>query len=66
MGNVSVKAANLIGSEIVRLGQEINQQIKDGQQIYNLTIGDFNPELFPIQESLEKYIIKAYEKRHTK
>jgi aspartate aminotransferase len=65
MRNVSVKAANLIGSEIVKLGQEINQQINDGQSIYNLTIGDFNPELFPIPEIFKQYIIDAYRDNQT-
>jgi aspartate aminotransferase len=60
MQNVSVKAATLIGSEIIKLGQEINQKIKEGQSIYNLTIGDFNPALFPIPEKLKQQIINAY------
>ncbi len=46
MRNVSLKADTLVGSEIIKLGNEINQKIKEGQSIYNLTIGDFNPQLF--------------------
>ncbi len=60
MQNVSNKAANLIGSEIIKLGNEINQKIKEGQQIYNLTIGDFNPKVFNIPSVLKEYIIAAY------
>ena len=52
MHNISVKAANLIGSEIIKLGAEINQKIKEGNHIYNLTIGDFNPKMINIAESL--------------
>lgn len=65
MQNVSVKAATLIGSEIIKLGSEISQKIKEGHQIYNLTIGDFNPEIFPIPEALQQYIIEAYTARQT-
>ncbi len=62
---VSTKAANLIGSEIIKLAGEINQKIKEGHKIYNLTIGDFNPNLFPIPTFLKKEIIKAYEANET-
>lgn len=60
MNTVSNKAANLIGSEILRLTQEINQQVQQGAQIYNLTIGDFNPKIFPIPSALRQHIIDAY------
>ncbi len=62
---VSTKAANLIGSEIIKLAGEINQKIKEGHKIYNLTIGDFNPNLFPIPTLLKQEIIKAYEANET-
>ena len=62
---VSIKAANLIGSEIIRLAAEVNQKIKEGKKIYNLTIGDFNPNLFPIPVLLKEEIIKAYHANET-
>lgn len=65
MLNVSQKAAHLIGSEIIKLGNEINQKIKEGQQIYNLTIGDFNPKVFNIPGVLKEYIIAAYQNDET-
>ena len=65
MQNVSNKAASLIGSEIIKLGAEINQKIKEGHQIYNLTIGDFNPEIFPIPDVLKQYIVDAYTANQT-
>lgn len=65
MLNVSEKAAHLIGSEIIKLGNEINQKIKEGQQIYNLTIGDFNPKVFNIPSVLKDYIIAAYQNDET-
>ncbi len=65
MHNISVKAANLIGSEIIKLGAEINQKIKEGNHIYNLTIGDFNPKYFSIPNELKQYIVDAYENNET-
>ncbi|MFZ4798631.1 MAG: pyridoxal phosphate-dependent aminotransferase, partial [Bacteroidia bacterium] len=65
MQNISTKAANLIGSEIIKLGAEINQKIKEGNHIYNLTIGDFNPKYFRIPDDLKLYIIDAYENNET-
>src|SRR5690606_29660755 len=33
--------------------------------IYNYTIGDFDPELFPLPETLEALIIQAYKDKRT-
>ena len=44
---VSQLAENIIGSEIIKLAGEVNEKIKQGEKIYNLTIGDFNPKHFP-------------------
>ena len=52
-------AENLIGSEIIHLAQGIKKRISEGQHIYNYTIGDFDPEIFPIPELLKKEIIGA-------
>lgn len=62
---VSKKAEHLIGSEIIKLAGEVNQKIKEGQTIYNLTIGDFDPQLFPIPTELKQYILDAYEQNQT-
>ena len=51
---VSQMAANLIGSEIIKLAADINKRIQQGEQIYNFTIGDFDPQVFPIPEALKK------------
>ena len=53
-------ADNLIGSEIIKLAGEINEKIKNGEKIYNLTIGDFNPKYFPIPQGLKSAIVEAY------
>ncbi|MCX6186974.1 MAG: aminotransferase class I/II-fold pyridoxal phosphate-dependent enzyme, partial [Bacteroidetes bacterium] len=65
MQNISLKASTLIGSEIIKLSNEINQKIKEGNAIYNLTIGDFNPHIFSIPTVLESYIIEAYRNKQT-
>ncbi len=62
---VSEMAENLIGSEIIKLAGEVNERIKKGEKIYNLTIGDFNPNIFPIPKSLEDEIVKAYHQKET-
>jgi len=58
---VSKMAENLIGSEIIKLGGEIRDRVARGEHIYNFTIGDFNPAIFPIPAELKSEIIRAYE-----
>ncbi|MFM9051126.1 MAG: pyridoxal phosphate-dependent aminotransferase [Bacteroidota bacterium] len=62
---VSEMAENLIGSEIIKLAAEINDKMRQGEHIYNFTIGDFDPAIFPIPGELNDAIIDAYEHRHT-
>lgn len=57
---VSKLAENIIGSEIIKLASEVNEKIKNGEKIYNLTIGDFNPKVFPIPTELKQAIVDAY------
>lgn len=62
---VSEVAENLIASEIIKIANEVNEKIKKGEKIYNLTIGDFNSNIFPIPQGLKAEIIKAYENNQT-
>ncbi|MCI0450358.1 MAG: pyridoxal phosphate-dependent aminotransferase [Chlorobi bacterium] len=62
---VSDMAETLIASEIIKLAGEINEKIKKGERIYNLTIGDFDSKIFPIPAKLEEEIIKAYKEGAT-
>lgn len=55
----------LIGSEIVKLGGEIKEKIRQGHKIYNFTIGDFDPAIFPIPQQLEDDIVEAYRQHLT-
>jgi aspartate aminotransferase len=57
---VSKLAENIIGSEIIKLAAEVNEKIKKGEKIYNLTIGDFNPKIYPIPAELKTAIVDAY------
>jgi aspartate aminotransferase len=58
-------AETLIGSEIVKLGGEIREKIRRGEKIYNFTVGDFDPAIFPIPKELEDGIVDAYRKHFT-
>lgn len=62
---VSNMAENLIGSEIIKLASEVNQLVKKGEKIYNMTIGDFDPHIFPLPKKLEEEIITAYKNHET-
>ncbi|MEM6347233.1 MAG: aminotransferase class I/II-fold pyridoxal phosphate-dependent enzyme [Bacteroidota bacterium] len=57
---------NLQGSQILALAEQIKQKIREGEEIYNLTIGDFDPEIFPIPEALRQDIVRAYENGQTR
>jgi aspartate aminotransferase len=58
-------AETLIGSEIVALGAVIKEKIKQGNKIYNYTIGDFDAAEFPIPAQLEYEITEAYKNHYT-
>lgn len=62
---LSQLAGTLIGSEIVKLGNAISERIRNGEKIYNFTIGDFDPQVFPIPAELESLIIESYQQRNT-
>lgn len=62
---LSQLAETLIGSEIVKLGNAIRQRISLGETIYNFTIGDFDPTIFPIPKELEVEIIESYQQHNT-
>ena len=62
---VSEMAETLIGSEIIKLAAEINEKIRKGEKIYNYTIGDFDPDIFPIPAELNDAIVTAYRDNQT-
>ena len=62
---LSQLSQTLIGSEIVKLGGEIKERIRNGEHIYNFTVGDFDPAVFPIPKVLEDGIVEAYRQHFT-
>lgn len=52
---------NLKGSEIIKIAGEVRTMQSQGEQIFNLTIGDFDSEIFPIPSELKTFIIDAYQ-----
>ncbi|AYA36528.1 aminotransferase class I/II-fold pyridoxal phosphate-dependent enzyme [Hymenobacter oligotrophus] len=62
---VSKMAGSLIGSEIIKIGNEVNDMIRKGEQICNLTIGDFDPSIYPIPAELAAEITQAYQAGNT-
>ena len=62
---VSKLAENIIGSEIIKLAGEVNEKIKQGEKIFNFTIGDFDPTIFPIPAELKAAIIEEYQNDQT-
>ncbi len=65
MAKLSQLAETLIGSEIVKLGNAIAERIRNGETIYNYTIGDFDSSIFPIPKELEDLIVEEYRKGST-
>ena len=63
--SVSKLAQNLKGSEIIKIAGEINELKRKGEQIANLTIGDFDSNIFPIPNELNDEIKKAYDAHQT-
>lgn len=62
---VSALASSLIGSEIIKIGNEVNEMKRKGASIANLTIGDFDSSIYPIPTELEAGIVEAYHQNQT-
>ncbi|MDY3529573.1 aminotransferase class I/II-fold pyridoxal phosphate-dependent enzyme [Riemerella anatipestifer] len=62
---ISRLATNLVASEIVKIGNEVNELKAKEAQIANLTIGDLNANIYPIPSLLKEEVKKAYENNLT-
>ncbi len=62
---VSKLAENLIGSEIIKIGNQVNDLKSQGAEIANLTIGDLNSNIYPIPDLLKEEVQKAYQNNLT-
>jgi aspartate aminotransferase len=62
---VGTMAAELVGSEILKIASEIRALVRGGRSICNLTVGDFDPRQFPIPVKLKQAILAALEHGET-
>ncbi|MCD2421929.1 pyridoxal phosphate-dependent aminotransferase [Niabella pedocola] len=58
-------AENTPPSGILAISNAVKKRAGADEQLLNYTVGDFNPQLFPIPRLLEDEIIKAYRNRQT-
>ncbi|MBE9586118.1 aminotransferase class I/II-fold pyridoxal phosphate-dependent enzyme [Mucilaginibacter sp. JRF] len=63
--SASLLAQNLRGSEIIKIAAEINELKRRGENIANLTIGDFDSNIYPIPAQLKQGIVEAYNENQT-
>ncbi|MCX7834157.1 MAG: aminotransferase class I/II-fold pyridoxal phosphate-dependent enzyme [Ignavibacteria bacterium] len=56
---------SLTDSDIRKIAGLINKKINQGEKIFNLTIGDYNPKVFPIPQEFTKEVYNAYLEGHT-
>jgi aspartate aminotransferase len=59
MNKLSNVGNNIVGSEIIKISQQI-KEISKTKKVQNLTIGDFDSNINPIPEKLKDYIIESY------
>jgi len=62
---VSLMAYDLIGSEILKLANEVNHLKTQGRNIANYTVGDFNVQDFAIPKELTDLIVEYYQQGQT-
>ena len=65
IASVCRMAETLEGSSILRIANEIKDKKKQGFEIYNLTIGDFDSKIYPIPAELEEEIARSYKEGNT-
>ena len=64
-GRPSALAESLVGSEILKIAAEVRSLAASGQEICNLTVGDFSPSEFRIPAQLEHGIVAALHRGET-
>ena len=63
--SLSDNVRGMHGSEILKIAADVRQMIKAGEQVCNLTVGDFDSSQFPIPAKLKEHILQAYADGHT-
>jgi len=62
---VTPTMAGMQGSKILGIATQVRQLISQGQEICNLTVGDFRPSQFPVPSTLSEQVIRAYQESQT-
>lgn len=62
---LSELSENLIGSEIIKFANIIKKEIEKSEDVLNLTIGDYDPLIYPIPTLLKEMIQNHYELHKT-
>lgn len=62
---LSKLAQGVTTSPILTIAAQINEKKAAGEKIFNLTVGDFDSNLFPIPDLLKQEIIAAYKDNQT-
>ncbi len=62
---VSSMAHDLVGSEILQIATEVRRMKKDGFEVVDYTVGDFNPDYFSPPADLVQGIAQALLQGHT-
>lgn len=64
-GRLSLMASKLQGSEILKIASDVRAMLADGQEICDLTVGDFSPAQFRIPKLLEHSLKDALTRGET-
>lgn len=62
---VRPRVASLKASMILRIVWQVRELESQGHEIFNLTIGDFDPKYYPIPEVIQDEVAKAYRDGYT-
>lgn len=62
---LSAFSQRMVTSEILTMAYEVAERIRNGEDILNLTVGDFKPAEFPIPDGLSRALRSALERGET-
>ena len=62
---VRPRVATLKASMILRIVWQVRDLVANGHEVFNLTIGDFDPKYYPIPELIQEAVAKAYRDGYT-
>ena len=59
------RVASLKASMILRIVWQVRDLVASGHEVFNLTIGDFDPRYYPVPETIQEEVAKAYRDGYT-